>query len=85
MYDCNLRFLWMGWSLPSLCTERLPEKENTLVHPSYINATGSDATSARFLTMLALLSIEAFETITLVTVDGFNTFSILAGIIFTGS
>lgn len=35
--------------------------------------------------MLALVSIEAFRTIALVTFDGFNTFSILAGIRFTGS
>lgn len=28
MYECNLRFLWTGWSLPPCCTERLPEKES---------------------------------------------------------
>lgn len=85
MHECNLGFLWKGWSLPPLCTEQLPEKDNTLVHALCINTTRSDATSAPFLTLLALISIEAFKTITLVTVDGFNTFSILAGIIFTGS
>lgn len=85
MYECNLRFLWRGRSLPPCCTERLPENESALVHPPCINATRGDATSALFLTMLALLSVEALETITLVTVDGLNTFSVLAGIVFTGS
>lgn len=44
-----------------------------------------NAASACFLTMLTLLSIEAFETVALVTVDGFNAFSMLAGVILTGS